>query len=154
MRVVNSGVHAPHPLDLRGAIFKPPKPPILLNLEHLKHLGPCLQRSLSSLEQKLWTSNRPYLGDSRRIPGRGNYVFEFYQRYWPIVVIVAPRVKFVCSFVSLVQTNLGTKSVCNLVTKRSNGFGYTNLDYSRSDKIEKKTKKADLLLFRISFSFP
>ena len=39
------------------------------------------------------------------------------------------------------QTNLGTKSVCSLVTKRSNGFGYTNLDHSRSHKIEKKKKK-------------
>ena len=38
------------------------------------------------------------------------------------------------------QTNLGTKSVCNLVTKRSNGFGYTNLDHSRSHKIEKNEK--------------
>ena len=39
------------------------------------------------------------------------------------------------------QTNLGTKSVCSLVTKRSsNGFGYTNLDHSRSHKIEKKKK--------------
>ena len=42
-----------------------------------------------------------------------------------------------CSFVSLVQRNLGTKSVCNLVTKRSSGFGCTNLDHSRSRKIEK-----------------
>ena len=50
LRVVNSGIHAPHPLDLRGVIAKPPKPPIFLNFEHLKHLGPCLQRSLSSLE--------------------------------------------------------------------------------------------------------
>ena len=40
-------------------------------------------------------------------------------------------------FVSLVQTTLGTKSVCGLVTKRSNGCGYTNLDRSRSHKIEK-----------------
>ena len=43
--------------------------------------------------------------------------------------MVAPRAKSVCSSVSLVQTNLGTKSVCSLVTKRSNGFGYTNLDH-------------------------
>ena len=56
-------------------------------------------------------------------------------------MIVAPRAKSVCSFVSLVQTNLGTKSVCSLVTKRSNAFGNTNLDHSRSDKIEKKTKR-------------
>ena len=52
LRVVNSGIHAPHPLDLRGVIIKPPKPPILLNFEHLKHRGPCRQRSLSSLEYK------------------------------------------------------------------------------------------------------
>ena len=39
------------------------------------------------------------------------------------------------------QTNLGTKSVCSLVTKCSNGFGYTNLAHSRSHKIEKKQKK-------------
>ena len=51
-----------------------------------------------------------------------------------VVIIVAPRAKSVCSFVSLVQTNLGTKSVCSLVTKRSDGFGYTNLDHSRSHK--------------------
>ena len=38
------------------------------------------------------------------------------------------------------QTNLGTKCVCSLVTKSSNGFGYTNLDHSRSHKIEKKKK--------------
>ena len=50
LRVVNSGIHAPHPLDLRGVIIKPPKPPILLNFEHLKHGGPCRQRSLSFLE--------------------------------------------------------------------------------------------------------
>ena len=50
MRVVNSGIHEPHPLDLRGVIVKPPRPHILLNFEHLQHLGPCLQRSLSSLE--------------------------------------------------------------------------------------------------------
>ena len=81
-------------------------------------------------------------------------VFEFYQRHWPNVVIVAPRVKSVCSFVSLVQTNLGTKSVCNLATKRSNGFGYMNLDHSRSHNIEKTPKKTDLVHFRISFSFP
>ena len=48
------------------------------------------------------------------------------------------RAKSVCSFVSLVQTNLGTKSVCNLVAKRPNGFGYTNLDDYRSHMIEKK----------------
>ena len=36
----------------------------------------------------------------------------------PNVVVVAPRAKSVCSFVSLVQTNLGTKFVCSLVTKR------------------------------------
>ena len=39
LRVVNSRIHAPHPLDLREAINFP-KPPILLNFEHLKHLGP------------------------------------------------------------------------------------------------------------------
>ena len=50
LRVVNSGIHAPHPLDLRGVIIKPPKPPILLNFEHLKHCGPCRQCPLSSLE--------------------------------------------------------------------------------------------------------
>ena len=50
LRVVNSGMHAPHPLDLRGVIIKPPKPPILFNFEHLKHRGPCRQRPLSSLE--------------------------------------------------------------------------------------------------------
>ena len=48
--VVNLGIHTPHPLDLRGAIIKPSKPPILLNFKLLKHLGPCLQRSLSSLK--------------------------------------------------------------------------------------------------------
>ena len=58
------------------------------------------------------------------------------------VVVVAPRAKSVCSFVSLVvQTNLGTKSVCSLVTKRSNGFDCTNLDHSRSHKIQKPRKK-------------
>ena len=36
--VVNSGIHAPHLLDLRGVIIKPPKPPILLNLS-LKTIG-------------------------------------------------------------------------------------------------------------------
>ena len=50
LRVVNSGIHAPHPLDLRGVIIEAPKPPILLNFEHLKHRGPCRQRPLSSLE--------------------------------------------------------------------------------------------------------
>ena len=33
------------------------------------------------------------------------------------------------------------KSVCSLVTKRLNGFGYTNLDHSRSHKIEKRKEK-------------
>ena len=80
--------------------------------------------------------------------------FEFQQCYCPNIVIVAPRAKSVCSFVSLVQTNLDTKSVCSLVTKRSNGFGYTNLDHSRSHKIEKNKKKTDLVHFRVSFSFP
>ena len=56
------------------------------------------------------------------------------------VVIAAPRAKSVCSFESLVQTDLGTKFVCSLVTKRSNGFGYTNLDHSRSRKFEKIKK--------------
>ena len=50
LRVINSGLHAPHPLDLRGAIIKPLTPSILLNFEHLKHLGPCLQRPLPNLE--------------------------------------------------------------------------------------------------------
>ena len=69
--------------------------------------------------------------------------------------MVAPRAKSVCSFVSVVQTNLGTKSVCSLVTKRSNGFDYTNLNHSRSHKIEKnKNKKTDLVHFRIIFLFP
>ena len=49
LRVVNSGIHAPHPLDLRGVIIKPPRPPILLNFEHLKHRRPCRQRPLTSL---------------------------------------------------------------------------------------------------------
>ena len=48
--LVNLGIHAPHPLDLWGIIIKSPKPPILLNFEHRKHLGPCRQRPLSSLE--------------------------------------------------------------------------------------------------------
>ena len=39
--LLNSGIHAPHLLNLWGVIIKPPKPPILLNFEHLKHLGPC-----------------------------------------------------------------------------------------------------------------
>ena len=59
------------------------------------------------------------------------------------LVIVAPRAKSVCSIVSLVQTNLGTKSVCSLVTKCSNGSDYTNLDHSRSHKIEKKQKQKE-----------
>ena len=52
LRVVNSGIHTPHSLDLRGVIIKPPKPPILLNFEHLKHRGPCCRRPLFSLEYK------------------------------------------------------------------------------------------------------
>ena len=48
--LLNSGIHAPHLLDLWGVVIKPPKPPILLNFEHLKHLGPCRQRPLSTLE--------------------------------------------------------------------------------------------------------
>ena len=56
-------------------------------------------------------------------------------------VIVAPRAKSVCRFVSLEQTDLVTKSVCSLVTKSSNGFGHTNLDHSRTHKIEKTRKK-------------
>ena len=48
--VVNTGIHAPHPLDLlRGVIIKPPNPPTILNSKHLKHLGPCRQRPLSSV---------------------------------------------------------------------------------------------------------
>ena len=47
-------------------------------------------------------------------------------------MIVALRAKSICSFASLVQTNLGTESVGNAVTKRSDGFGFTNLDHSRS----------------------
>ena len=56
-RVVNSGIHAPHPLDLRGVIIKPPKPRTILNFKHLKHLGPCRQRALSSLESKTMDLN-------------------------------------------------------------------------------------------------
>ena len=37
-------------LGLRGVIIKPLKQPTLHKFEHLKHLEPCLQRSLSSLE--------------------------------------------------------------------------------------------------------
>ena len=45
------------------------------------------------------------------------------------------------NFVSLMQTNMDTKSVCSLVTtKRSNEFGYTTLDHSSSNKIEKLRK--------------
>ena len=53
------------------------------------------------------------------------------------------------------QTNLGTKSVCSLVTKRSNGFGYTgtNLDLSRSHKIE-KNKKSGFGPFSSKFFVP
>ena len=68
-------------------------------------------------------------------------------------MIVAPRAKSVCSFVSLVQTNLGTKSVCNLVTKRSNGFLYMNLDHSRFHKIE-KTKQNGFGSFSLKFFVP
>ena len=57
-------------------------------------------------------------------------------------------------FVSLVQTNLGTKSVCSLVTKRSNGFGYTNLDHSRSHKIEKNKNKNGFGPFLYKFFVP
>ena len=67
--------------------------------------------------------------------------------------MVAPRAKSVCSFVSLVQTNLGTKSVCN-VTKRSNVFGYTNLDHSRPHKIEKKQKQNGSGPFPYKFFVP
>ena len=56
-RVVNSGIHAPHPLDLRGVIIKPPKPPTILNFKQLKHLGPCRQRALSYLESKTMDLN-------------------------------------------------------------------------------------------------
>ena len=35
---------------------------------------------------------------------------------------------------------MGTKSVCSPVTKSSNGFGHTNLDHSRTHKIEKPEK--------------
>ena len=35
------------------------------------------------------------------------------------------RNPFAGIYISLVQTNVGTKSVCKLVTKRSNGLGYT-----------------------------
>ena len=65
----------------------------------------------------------------------------------------APRAKSVCSFVSRVQTNLGTKSVCTLVTKRSNGFGYTNLDHSRSHKIG-RNKKNGFVPFSYKFFVP
>ena len=54
----------------------------------------------------------------------------------------------------MVQTNLGTKSVCSLVTKRSNGFGYTNLDHSRSHKIEKNKKKNGSGPFSYKFFVP
>ena len=57
LRVVNSGIHAPHPLDLRGVIIKPPNPPTIVNSKHLKHLGPYRQRPLSSLEQKTMDLN-------------------------------------------------------------------------------------------------
>ena len=69
-------------------------------------------------------------------------------------LIVAPRAKSVCSFVSLVQTNLDTKSVCSLVTKRSNGFGCTNLDHSRSHKIEKNKNKNAFGPFSYKFFVP
>ena len=35
---------------------------------------------------------------------------------------------------------MGTKYVCSPVTKSSNGFGHTNLDHSRTHKIEKTRK--------------
>ena len=49
LRVVNSGIHAPYPLDLGGATHKPLKPAFLIP-EHLEHHGPCRQRAPSSLE--------------------------------------------------------------------------------------------------------
>ena len=58
-------------------------------------------------------------------------------------------------FVSLVQTNLGTKSVCSLVTKRSNGFGYTNLDHSRVPiRLKKTTIKNGFGPFSYKFFVP
>ena len=63
LRVVNSGIHSPHPLDLRVSLFS-----------RVKNYGPQFDNTL---------------GDSRRIPGRGNYVFEFYSvSYWPNVVML------------------------------------------------------------------
>ena len=56
-RVVNSGIHASHPLDFRGVTIKPPKPPTILNFKQLKHLGPCRQGALSSLESKTMDLN-------------------------------------------------------------------------------------------------
>ena len=50
LRVINWGIHAPHPRDPRGVILKPLKPAILVILEYLRHLGPCRQHPLSSLE--------------------------------------------------------------------------------------------------------
>ena len=45
------------PCTNRGVIIKPPKPPTILNFKQLKHLGPCRQRALSSLESETMDLN-------------------------------------------------------------------------------------------------
>ena len=52
------------------------------------------------------------------------------------------------------QTDLGTESIRSLVTKRSNGFGYTNLGHSRSHKIEKNKTKNGFDPFSYKFFVP
>ena len=52
------------------------------------------------------------------------------------------------------QTDLGTESIRSLVTKRSNGFGYTNLGHSRSHKIEKNKTKNRFDPFSYKFFVP
>ena len=67
LRVVNSVIHAPHPLDLRGVSTKPPKPPILHNLS----ISSTSDLAASVLRKKQFDHA---LGDSGRITGRGIYL--------------------------------------------------------------------------------
>ena len=74
LRVVDSGIHAPHPLDLRGVISLP---------NHLSSITSSISSPsdlAASVLSLLLSKTKQFdhiLCDSRRIPGRGNYVFEF-----------------------------------------------------------------------------
>ena len=80
LRVVNSGIYAPQPVDLGGVESSSSPPNDISSLSWSISNTSDLAASVLSLllGKKLSTSSQNHtLGGSRRIHGRGNYVFEF-----------------------------------------------------------------------------